>query len=125
MLLWTGGVESSVFEKLMADALEATVSEMQTFGGAAKQLFANRLGRPFHLTNTFDKLSRLGLEPDQPGVRTVGLHKLINAGLYHIKRGLKHKARIPVPESFTLVGVCDEDKYLRPLEIYGMRFSLL
>jgi RNA-dependent RNA polymerase len=124
MLLWTGGIESSVFEKLMADALEATISGMQTFGGAAKQLITNRLGRPFRLANTFDKLSRLGLEPDQPGVRTVGLHKLMNAGLYHIKIGLKHKARIPVPKSYTLVGVCDEDKYLRPKAIYGRCFTM-
>ncbi|KAG9109630.1 hypothetical protein FRC07_008274 [Ceratobasidium sp. 392] len=119
MLMWTNGVESEVFEDLMARALESTIAGMQTFGGAAKLLITNRLGRPFRLANTFEKLSRLQLEPDQAGVRTVGLHKLMKGGLYHIKIGLKHKARIPVPESYTLVGVCDEDNYLRTREIYA------
>ncbi|KAG9102986.1 hypothetical protein FRC06_000562, partial [Ceratobasidium sp. 370] len=119
MLMWTNGVESSVFESMMTNALTSTIDGMKTFGGAAKLLITNRLGRPFRLANTFEKLSRLQLEPDQAGVRTAGLHKLMNAGLYHIKIGLKHKARIPVPESYTLVGVCDEDNYLRTREIYA------
>ncbi|KAG9089334.1 hypothetical protein FS749_001409 [Ceratobasidium sp. UAMH 11750] len=119
MLMWTNGIESSVFEELMASALKSTVDGMQTFGGAAKLLISNRLGRPYRLASIFDKLSRLQLEPDQDGVRTVGLQKLLNAELYHIKLGLKHKARIPVPESYTLVGVCDEDNYLRTREIYA------
>ncbi|QRW07360.1 RNA-dependent RNA polymerase [Ceratobasidium sp. AG-Ba] len=33
--------------------------------------------------------------------------------------GLKHKARIEVPNSYTLVGVCDEDRYLKAREIYA------
>ncbi|KAG8739905.1 hypothetical protein FRC10_005004 [Ceratobasidium sp. 414] len=119
MLLWTNGIESSVFEKMMANTLESTVSGMQTFAGVARLLINNRLGRSYRLANTFSKLSQLQLKLDQPGVRTVGLHRLLNTSLYHIKAGLKHKARIPVPDSYTLVGVCDEDNYLKPREIYA------
>jgi RNA-dependent RNA polymerase len=125
MLLWTGGVDDSVFEKLMSEALESTTSGMKDFFGAAKQLISNRLGHPFRLANTFHKLSRLELELDQPGVHTSGLQKILNSALYHIKRDLKHKARIEVPGSYTLVGVCDEDNYLRPRQIYGMSFFVI
>ncbi|KAG8743657.1 hypothetical protein FRC10_011626 [Ceratobasidium sp. 414] len=119
MLMWTNGVDSSVFEELMASTLESTVTGMKTLGGVAELLVTYRLGYPFRLADTFNKLSRLSLELDQPGVRTAGLLKLMNAGLYHIMADLKHKARIPIPGGHTLVGVCDEDKYLRPREIYG------
>ncbi|KAG9099926.1 hypothetical protein FRC06_004696 [Ceratobasidium sp. 370] len=119
MLLWTNGVHSSVFEKMMADTLESTVSGMRTFTGVARLFIDNKLGRSFQVANTFSKLSQLQLELDQPGVLTVGLHRLMNTGLYHIKANLKHKARIPVPDSYTLVGVCDEDNYLKPRQIYA------
>lgn len=119
MLMWTNGVESSVFEDMMQNTLKDAVEGLQTFEGAKGLLFRNRLGGAFHLSDTFHRLSKLKLELDQPGVRTKGLDKLLNGALYHIKVGLKHKARIPVPDSYTLVGVCDEDNYLRPREIYA------
>ncbi|KAG8719642.1 hypothetical protein FRC09_010851 [Ceratobasidium sp. 395] len=119
MLLWTNGVDSSVFEKMMKQTLESTFAAMKTFAGVAKLLINNKLGRSFRLANTFAKLSLLKLEPDQAGVRTVALHRLLNTALYHIKILLKHKARIPVPGSHTLVGVCDEDDYLKPRQIYA------
>ncbi|KAG9119949.1 hypothetical protein FRC07_004787, partial [Ceratobasidium sp. 392] len=78
MLLWTNGVDSSVFEKMMTETLESTVSAMETFVGVARLLINNRLGRSYRLANTFAKLSQLKLELDQPGVRTVGLHRLMN-----------------------------------------------
>ncbi|CAE6339507.1 unnamed protein product [Rhizoctonia solani] len=113
VLLWSGGVEDEVFVKLMKDNLAQTTSDMATLEGVARQLIANRLGAPFNLANTLHRLSRLKLRLEQPNVRTSGLHKLLNATLFHIKRDLKHKARIMVPNSYTLVGVCDEDDYLR------------
>ncbi|KAG8753682.1 hypothetical protein FRC12_011463 [Ceratobasidium sp. 428] len=119
MLMWTNGVESSVFENLMASALELTTTNMETFEGVAKLLVTHRLGNSFLLSSTFHNLARLQLGPDQPGVRTTGLHKLMNALLYRIKVSLKHKANIPVPGGHTLVGVCDEENYLRPREIYA------
>ncbi|QRW04034.1 RNA-dependent RNA polymerase [Ceratobasidium sp. AG-Ba] len=105
MLMWTNGVESSVFEEMMERTLKETIDGMQSFEGAKKLLLRNRLGGAFRLSDTFDRLSRLQLEPNQAGVRTKGLDKLLNGALYHIKVGLKHKARIPVPESYTLVGL--------------------
>ncbi|CAE6411693.1 unnamed protein product [Rhizoctonia solani] len=119
VLLWSGGVEDKVFLNLMQRDLAEIASGMETLGGVAKQLIANRLGNPFHLANTFKRLSRLGLELDQPNLRTSGLHKMLNATLFHVKRNLKYKARIKVPNSYTLVGVCDEANYLRPRLIYA------
>lgn len=119
MLMWTGGVESEIFEKLMSDVLENTISGMKTLNGAAEQLVFNRLGRPYRLAGTFRKLSQLGLELGQPGMETAGLRKILNASLHHIKILLKHKARIPLQGCHTLVGVCDEDDYLLPKQIYG------
>ncbi|CAE6379822.1 unnamed protein product [Rhizoctonia solani] len=119
VLLWSGGVEDDVFVNLMKENLAETTSGMTTLAGAAKLLIANRLGVPFQLASTFNRLARLDLELDQEGIRTSGLHKLLNATFFHIKRDLKHKARIKVPASYTLVGVCDEDDYLRPRQIYA------
>ncbi|CAE6414966.1 unnamed protein product [Rhizoctonia solani] len=119
VLLWSGGVKDDVFVNLMKDELDKMNSEMTTLGGVARQLIANRLGAPFNLASTFKRLSRLGLELDQPGVCTSGLHKILNATLFHVKRDLKYKARIKVPDSYTLVGVCDENSYLRPRLIYA------
>ncbi|QRW18035.1 RNA-dependent RNA polymerase [Rhizoctonia solani] len=119
VLLWSGGVEDDVFLNLMKDNLAETMSGMTTLGGAAKLLIANRLGVPFQIASTLNRLSRLKIELGQDGVRTSGLHKLLNATLFHIKRDLKHKSRIKVPDSYTLVGVCDEDDYLRPRQIYA------
>ncbi|KEP52476.1 RNA-dependent RNA polymerase [Rhizoctonia solani 123E] len=119
VLLWSGGVEDKVFLNLMQRDLAEITSGMQTLGGVAKQLIANRLGNPFHLANTFKRLSRLGLELGQPNLRTSGLNKILNATLFHVKRNLKYKARIKVPNSYTLVGVCDEANYLRPRLIYA------
>ncbi|KAF8753423.1 RNA-dependent RNA polymerase [Rhizoctonia solani] len=100
VLLWSGGVEDDVFLNLMKDNLAETMSGMTTLGGL----------RSYSL-----QIIELG----QDGVRTSGLHKLLNATLFHIKRDLKHKSRIKVPDSYTLVGVCDEDDYLRPRQIYA------
>ncbi|KAJ1305085.1 hypothetical protein OPQ81_000125 [Rhizoctonia solani] len=119
ILLWSGGVEDEVFLNLMKENLDKTMSNMTTLDGVARLLIANRLGSPFHLASTFHRLSRLALKLDQPNVRTSGLHKLLNATLFQIKRDLKHKARIRVPDSYTLVGVCDENNYLRPRQIYA------
>ncbi|KAF8686499.1 RdRP protein [Rhizoctonia solani] len=119
VLLWSGGVEDEVFVKLMKDSLARTTSDMSTLDGVAQQLYANQLGAPFHLASTFRRLSRLNIALDLPEFRTSGIHKLLNATLFHIKRDLKHKARIKVPDSYTLVGVCDEDDYLRPRQIYA------
>lgn len=120
MLLSTGGVETSAFRNILSEALDDAVSGLSTFTGASQLLRSSRLGRSFRLADTFEKLSSLGLELDQDGVRTaMGLGKILNSSLYHIKLGIKHKARIPVPGSYTLVGVCDEDRYLLPRQIYG------
>ncbi|KAF8604246.1 RdRP-domain-containing protein [Ceratobasidium sp. AG-I] len=120
MLLSTGGVEASAFRNILSEALDDAVSGLSTFTNASQQLRSKRLGRPFRLAETFDKLSNLGLELSQGGIRTaMGLEKILNSSLYHIKLGIKHKARIPVPGSYTLVGVCDEDKYLLPKQIYA------
>ncbi|KAG9094141.1 hypothetical protein FRC07_011353, partial [Ceratobasidium sp. 392] len=59
------------------------------------------------ILNRFAKLSCLGLELNQPGVQDVGLRKLLDAGSYHLKLGLKLKARIQVLGSYTLVGKFD------------------
>ncbi|KAG8711391.1 hypothetical protein FRC09_020630 [Ceratobasidium sp. 395] len=104
MLLSTNGVNSSSFEKLMGDTLDSISTAMKTFDGARTIFAAHQLGSAFRLDSSFAKLSCLGLELHQPGVQDVGLRKLLDAGSYHVKLGLKLKGRIQVPDSYTLVG---------------------
>lgn len=47
------------------------------------------------------------------------LSVLINAAILSVLRDIKHNARIPVPNSWNLVGVADETGLLKEGEVYG------
>ncbi|QRW07366.1 RNA-dependent RNA polymerase [Ceratobasidium sp. AG-Ba] len=118
MLLCTNGVDASVFENLMENALQTIDAAYNKLDGVKSIFTSNRLGGAFQISKHISNLSSLGLELNQRGVQSAGLRKLIETGIYCIKLGLKHRARIEVPNSYTLVGVCDEEFYLKPREIY-------
>jgi RNA-dependent RNA polymerase len=78
-----------------------------------KELLASQgLGSKFHLTSILDQLSKLGLDTkdsnDKKAIRSAFFGRLLRYAMNHSLREVKFKARIPVPESYQLVGVADE-----------------
>ena len=45
--------------------------------------------------------------------------KMLECAINHVLRELKNFARIPVPKAWTLVGVADVHRYLKPKEIFA------
>jgi RNA-dependent RNA polymerase len=83
---------------------------------AASLLDQYGLGTAFRVSSVLQSLQKLGLTgiPKEEFV-TRGLTYAVN----DVLRSLKHKARISVPDSYTLVGVADVHGYLREGEIFG------
>lgn len=55
-------------------------------------------------------------------VGTPFVRGLVDTAVLSVLRGLKHSARIPVPDGWNLVGVADESGILGPGQIYGRLF---
>lgn len=47
-------------------------------------------------------------------------HDLVRATVWDVFRQIKYRARIRVPDSWTLVGVLDEHEILQPGEVMGL-----
>ncbi|KAF7311432.1 RNA-dependent RNA polymerase [Mycena kentingensis (nom. inval.)] len=75
-------------------------------------LLDHGLGKPFHLSLILDKLEKLGLDfksnKHLPGIDDPWIRELRQVAMYNVLRDIKYRARIPIAESFHLVGVADE-----------------
>jgi RNA-dependent RNA polymerase len=112
MALDSRGVKSQAF----IDLQEKVKSEIYLAGNSLdnfKELLASQgLGSKFHLIYILDQLSKLGLDTkdsnNKKAIRSAFLGRLLRYSMNHSLREVKFKARIPVPESYQLVGVADE-----------------
>ena len=82
------------------------------------------LGRPFKLHRLLLYLIKGGLHyrdlfQDSRPV-TKFFEKIGDTILVHLKRDVKYRARIPIPNSYTLVGVADVHGYLKPGEVFSV-----
>lgn len=97
-----------VFQELQDDA-EANA---KTIDDSLKQfsdiLERHSLGNVYRLSYIIRRLSDLGLDIATPGIDTPFLKELRQVGKIHILQDIKHRARIPVPGSYQLIGVPDE-----------------
>jgi len=75
-------------------------------------LRCHNLGNKFGLSRIMERLDILGLDlTDHNGSMVINnpfLAQTRKVAMNHVLRELKHRARIPVPESYQLVGVADE-----------------
>ncbi|KAI0253555.1 RdRP-domain-containing protein [Lactifluus subvellereus] len=80
----------------------------------SKQLIKYSLGGKFHLAFILEQLSKLGLDfkdnVDKKAIRSAFFERLVRYAMNHSLREVKYKARIPVPNSYQLVGVADEGR---------------
>lgn len=81
------------------------------------------LGRPFKFNRLLRHLIKGGLHYrdlfQDPRPVTKFFERVGDTILVHLKRDVKHRARIPIPNSYTLVGVADVHEYLKPAEVFS------
>ncbi|GLB43035.1 putative rdRP-domain-containing protein [Lyophyllum shimeji] len=123
MLLEHLGVKNETFIRLQQDAIDTVDYTRSSFREASKVLQQHGLGASFRLPSLLNNLvSQLKLEDDAVTPRILRCDLITNSladSATHILRELKFRGRIPVPGSFTLIGVSDEWGCLRKGEIYA------
>ncbi|CEQ40181.1 SPOSA6832_01769, partial [Sporobolomyces salmonicolor] len=115
------GVRTEVFLDYLQQALdELQLEEDQfVFDHARTLLVRHSFGGASRFTSLLGSLARLQTVPptlltDEPFLRLA-----LNVVRTRIKRDLKCKAAIPLPDCFVLVGVPDEDRFLEENQIYA------
>lgn len=112
MILEDRGVTKEVFLELQ----DAAVADARTIDESSTQfrtvLDSHGLGRSYRLSSILARLQdlELDLHPGKqgPGIDNPFLRQLRQVAMTDVLRDIKHSARIPVPDSYLLVGVADE-----------------
>jgi RNA-dependent RNA polymerase len=114
MALDNRGVSTDAFVELQEKAKGDIYLASDSLEKLKKLLAKHNLGGKFHLTFILDQLSKLGLDlkdnNDKKAIRSAFFERLLRFAMNHSLREVKFKARIPVPESYQLVGVADEGR---------------
>jgi RNA-dependent RNA polymerase len=112
MALDNRGVNVDAFLELQEKAKGDIYLARDSLDKLKKLLASHKLGSKFYLISILDQLSKLGLDlkdsNDEKAIRSAFFGRLIRYAMSHSLREVKFKARIPVPESYQLVGVADE-----------------
>ncbi|KAI0075266.1 RdRP-domain-containing protein [Panus rudis PR-1116 ss-1] len=106
------GVDKSAFLKLQNDAIAQIHMASDTMELARKLFRSHSLGTSFGFTYLLQCLAQLEMDMEGGKSRHVlddpFFHRLILFAKNHVLRDIKHAARIPVPDSYLLVGIADE-----------------
>ena len=114
MALEDRGVDIETFIKLQEEAKASIYLASDSLEQFSRLLAKHSLGGKFRLAFILDQLSKLGLDfkdNKEKKKRAIGgafIERLLRYSMNHSLREVKFKARIPVPESYQLVGVADE-----------------
>jgi RNA-dependent RNA polymerase len=109
-------VDKETFLKLQEDAkagIYLSSDSLEQFSALSSK---HNLGGKYHLAFILGQLSKLGLDfknDDEKKKKAVGgafFERLLRFSMNHSLREVKFKARIPVPNSYQLVGVADEGR---------------
>ena len=120
------GVEPEAIVELQEQAIRLVESSRSSLVTGPALLQQHGLGASFRLPSLFSNIVELlhldvKLDSDQDADRIN--HELIRECLRlaaaHVLREIKHRARIPVPGSYTLLGVSDEADCLEENQIYA------
>ena len=114
MALEDRGVKQQAFIDLQNKAKETIFTAGDSLGRFVDLLKAQGLGYKYHLEFIMSHLFRLGLDWKgslaKKKLDNPFLERLMQCATQDSLRTMKHRARIPVPESYQLVGVADEGK---------------
>lgn len=120
------GIPRKAFLELQEAAVKDVQIARNSLSNFAGLLDSHALGKAFSLSYLMRSLEGIGCELGHRGsLKTVGtpfLRGLVDTAVLSVLRGLKHNARIPVPQGWNLVGIADESGTLGPGEIYGVKF---
>ncbi|KAM5531730.1 hypothetical protein V8D89_014579 [Ganoderma adspersum] len=114
MILEDRGVDKDVFVKLQEIAVKNVITASDSVDGAVRLLKTHNIGLSFGLPFILNGLKAIGMGmEDEEGVRAGSLNQtflysLLSYAQAHILRDMKHSARIPIPDSYLLVGLADE-----------------
>ena len=112
MVLEDRGAPKEVFVKLQAETVANARMAHDSADLFAKLLESRQLCYNYRLAAILRRLYALGLElkPNhmQQSLDTPFLARLRSCAINHVLREVKHEARIPIPNSYMLVGVADE-----------------
>lgn len=115
MVLEGLGIPYGVFEELQDAAVREVEDAGTSLEKAAKTLDQFGLAFSYRVSSTLLHLSKLGLSPlDMDDF----YNQMLSVSIHHILRDLKNRARIPVKDGFTLVGVADIHGYLQEGEVF-------
>jgi hypothetical protein len=115
MVLEGLGVPFQVFEKYQDMAVVETRKAGDSVKQAATMLENFGLGSSYRLPSVLLSLHKLDIFKNHDPF----YEKMIEYAIHHVLRDLKNLARIPVPKAWTLVGVADVHKYLKPKQIFA------
>lgn len=130
MLLESNGVTKDVFLDLQEQAVKKAKLAMDTPHSFTEVVEVYALGHSFALGTLAQQLSERkvvdfkGFRIQQWGIPGF-LQRVAQLVVSHVLRDLKHHARIPLDESYTLVGVADEWDWLEDGEVYGLSTNFL
>jgi RNA-dependent RNA polymerase len=119
MLLETLGLEKDIFLELQRAAVKMTEGAIKSLDTASSLLDAHDLGTSFGLRYVFKNMAGMGADLGTQDDLWPFLEHVLKFCANHVLRDLKYRARIPIPESWTLVGVADEYDLLQEGQIYG------
>ncbi|KAI5120647.1 hypothetical protein M0805_007984 [Coniferiporia weirii] len=113
MLLEGLGVPVEVFVDLQRSAVNDVMKASETVAASACMLNTYGLGTSFRLSSILRHIAKLGCAPGD-----LFYANSLQSAVFHILRDFKHRARIPVPLGWTLVGVADIHSYLEENEVF-------
>jgi RNA-dependent RNA polymerase len=116
MVLEGLGIPYQVFMTLQDEAVEDVNDAGTSLEKAANTLEQFGLAVSYRVSSTLLHLAKLGISPSH---MDDFYHQMLTYSIYHILRDLKHHARIPVKDGYTLVGVADMSGYLQEGEVFA------
>ncbi|KAH9968903.1 RdRP-domain-containing protein [Russula dissimulans] len=116
MVLEGMGVSYAVFKNLQDAAIRKVEDAGTSLEKAASTLDQFGLAASYRVSSVLLHLSKLGIFPSSMGDF---YDRMLSFAIHHILRDLKHYARIPVDDGYTLVGVADIHGYLKEGEVFA------
>jgi RNA-dependent RNA polymerase len=114
MALEDRGVEKDTFKDLQEKAKAKIYLSSDSLEKFLELLKDHYLGGKYHLRFILEQLINLGLDfkngIHKTAIKSAFFERLLRYSMHHSLREVKFKARIPVPESYQLVGVADEGR---------------
>jgi RNA-dependent RNA polymerase len=116
MILEGLGIPYQVFKALQDEAVQQVNDAVESLKMAANTLEQYGLAVSYRLSSTLHHLAKLGISPSD---MDDFYHQMLTVSIHHILRDLKHHARIPVKDGYTLVGVADISGYLQEGQVFA------